>query len=756
MKKNKRFLQWIYSYLIILLLTFSFPLFAYYQSIKTINEVSLFGHDASVNQLKLTTDALLEDIADLVGNMSIYLEPSMLSKIIYNADYDDMLFKFRIQDLLHSQQMTKPEIEIHVVSGDNIISKGSTYTEEEFFKIKLKETGLSLENWNNIVAGKVDNLYMPMTLLNSVGRQVNYIALFKKNPIFNTGDFGISCYIILIKEEAILSNIKNNNWMLLGNTCIVDKFGRPLFTTNDSHLDEQIISRLQNNEVPVSDGNIYLTKKSANRDWFYISYYPEELFKEQSIKIQHLAIIMSVMVIVLGILAAYFLTRRNYKPLEKLVVFFEKNIAVNSESRTGEYAYIREAATRLISEKDSIQEKLKRQQIMNRRSFLSTLLRGKITGEEEEIFELLQKRKIFFKWTGFCVLLFQIDEADHDDQKLLDIEESAKLLDIVILDIIDKHFSNSYLYTEIGDFPAVILDVSGENLSYQDRLEEMRTELSEKTALRYTVGVSAEHDNVAALFIAQTESREALEYSLLLGRDRVILFDEFQTGRELRNYTFNLGTEMRFINSIRLGDYDQAGKVLNSAIKNIQKKNNVSMASLQARISGIVSLMIAGFGEISFDIDNDRLDELNPTGRILQSKSIDEIQNESNYIFNQLEHLSKEQQKNKISNLVSKVDHILDERVFDPDLSVGELADRLDMAVPTLSLTFKQQANCGLLDYIHKRRIDYAKSMIRQDSEIRLKEIALKTGYRSDISFNRVFKRYEGMTPGQYKKLYGP
>ncbi len=613
MKKNKQFLQWIYSYLIILILSLSFPVIAYYHSIKAINNVSQFGHTASLNQLKLSMDALLNDVSDLVGNMSVFMETDSLAKSIYNFHDGEMLLKFRIQEMLHSMQMTKPEYEVFVFVNNQIITEGAIYSLEEYYKIKLDRANISLHEWKDLLTGNKNGKIVPMPISNRHGTYKNYISIFYNNPLIEPKWTGKSSIIVLLKEDVLLEKINQNNWMLMGRTYFVDEDGFNIFKTGGTPLKNDIFNKIKDREISDIDGEVYITKKSESKKWYYISSYPEELFKKQSIKVQIIAIFMSIIVFVLGVIAAYYFTQRNYKPLKKLVEFFDKNISEKGEKRPGEYVYIKNAVAKLISEKDSVEAKLTRQRISNNRSFLANVMKGRLVGSEEHLTNMLIKRDLILDWKNYYVLLFKIDKRDEKNSDLMDIAESDKLLDIIFEDTLKRSFNGQFLYTEVGDYPTVILSSDQTIFPYEDIVEELRLELNEKTSLIYTIGISSLNSKITDLIIARSEAMEALEYSLLLGLDRIIMFDDLQSRKKLKDYSLNLGTEMRFINSIRAGDYEQAGKVLNSAIDNLKNKNHVSMTTLQTRMFGMVSLMLDGFGEISFDISEEIVDDINPT-----------------------------------------------------------------------------------------------------------------------------------------------
>ena len=54
----------------------------------------------------------------------------------------------------------------------------------------------------------------------------------------------------------------------------------------------------------------------------------------------------------------------------------------------------------------------------------------------------------------------------------------------------------------------------------------------------------------------------------------------------------------------------------------------------------------------------------------------------------------------------------------------------------------------GLLDYIHRRRLDKAKELINEMSVV---NVALQVGYTDSKALINAFKRYEGTTPGKFR-----
>lgn len=72
------------------------------------------------------------------------------------------------------------------------------------------------------------------------------------------------------------------------------------------------------------------------------------------------------------------------------------------------------------------------------------------------------------------------------------------------------------------------------------------------------------------------------------------------------------------------------------------------------------------------------------------------------------------------------------------------------MNASSLSRFIKKKTGVGYLDIINRRRIELAKEYLRQDT-LSIRQLAASVGFDSDVTLRRLFKKYEGITPTQYK-----
>jgi two-component system response regulator YesN len=83
-------------------------------------------------------------------------------------------------------------------------------------------------------------------------------------------------------------------------------------------------------------------------------------------------------------------------------------------------------------------------------------------------------------------------------------------------------------------------------------------------------------------------------------------------------------------------------------------------------------------------------------------------------------------------------------------ISIKSIADQMFLNQSYLSTLFKDKTGTSLLEYITMVKMERAKVLFH-DSEIKNYEVAYKLGYKDVEYFSRVFKKYIGIPPSEYK-----
>ena len=90
---------------------------------------------------------------------------------------------------------------------------------------------------------------------------------------------------------------------------------------------------------------------------------------------------------------------------------------------------------------------------------------------------------------------------------------------------------------------------------------------------------------------------------------------------------------------------------------------------------------------------------------------------------------------------------------FSHKITLADISKHTHYSVPHCEMIFKQTTGTSIMEYIIKKRIDTAKSLLLE-GELSLAEIADEVGFSDYNYFSRVFKKQVGASPIRYKKSY--
>lgn len=85
------------------------------------------------------------------------------------------------------------------------------------------------------------------------------------------------------------------------------------------------------------------------------------------------------------------------------------------------------------------------------------------------------------------------------------------------------------------------------------------------------------------------------------------------------------------------------------------------------------------------------------------------------------------------------------------DLSVKSIADKIMYTSAYVCMIFKSNTGCTLNDYLTLYRIKKAKELLGNVT-LKLYDVSSAVGFNDENYFSKVFKKYEGVTPIEYRK----
>ncbi len=85
------------------------------------------------------------------------------------------------------------------------------------------------------------------------------------------------------------------------------------------------------------------------------------------------------------------------------------------------------------------------------------------------------------------------------------------------------------------------------------------------------------------------------------------------------------------------------------------------------------------------------------------------------------------------------------------DFTVKKVADYVKIDRTYLYRLFKEETGLSIIDYINSRKISRAETLLINDS-ISIKDVAEAVGFSDQMYFSRVFKKFKGMSPTDFRK----
>lgn len=114
---------------------------------------------------------------------------------------------------------------------------------------------------------------------------------------------------------------------------------------------------------------------------------------------------------------------------------------------------------------------------------------------------------------------------------------------------------------------------------------------------------------------------------------------------------------------------------------------------------------------------------------------------------------TKSKKQGEHAELISNVCKYIDEHCTE-NIQIEDIADIAGFSKSHFARIFKQTIGISWYKYLNNRRIIYAEKLLLK-SDLPIMQIAMKSGFGSLATFNRLFKVKNHCTPTEYKALYG-
>lgn len=201
------------------------------------------------------------------------------------------------------------------------------------------------------------------------------------------------------------------------------------------------------------------------------------------------------------------------------------------------------------------------------------------------------------------------------------------------------------------------------------------------------------------------------------------------------------------INRLDDQDYTGALEMFRHIMEDSLPMDREGLQVTRYRVYGMTEMLIAALAEQA-GMDDSVLERLDGLYKL---DGYDKFRNEVENLFMEIIEFQKEKDRTVTSaQRMDEVRSYIRMHYAENGLTAASIAENFGISNAYLSREFKKYTGCNVLEYIQKLRVEKAKSLLREES---VKATAEKCGFWDVQALVRVFKKYEGITPGEYKKV---
>ncbi|OXM14947.1 helix-turn-helix domain-containing protein [Paenibacillus herberti] len=574
-----------------------------------------------------------------------------------------------------------------------------------------------------------------------------------------------------MRESPLKSMLQKMEGNPYTTTYILDQEGNAISSSSSTPLDPEHV-RLIFSESSKAQGEIGYTMMNQSRDkelvayvktlhtkWSIVSETPLQYLLSKLSYIRNVAWATCILLVVLGIILSYFMSRKMYSPIKTLM---DKTLPYNKKGETGiqegprknELETISYILDNVFRKNEDWEQQFRMNLPVLRERFLLSLLNNKYSSIHE-LNGKLEFLQIHFPHQELVIFLIEIDEYSLlvDSYSVAD----QNLYKYAIMNIAEEIAAANYIcLTAESDENQLVLLVNLNAGSNEQQLKEKLTVLGEEIKhtiyqllkLSVTIGIGNSYSQIMQAHYSYKEASEVIRAKLVAGTNTVLLYEDLIKEAD---YEFYLPPHFsnHMINFLKAGQLEDALSSLEELYHQIKVRTKLNEEVIFRTYSLIVEDILRNLHELNVNTEKVFGRNHNLFRELASKETIKAIHEWINGIVKRIYEVMQLQQPKK-NAYIETVVAFMDQN-YHLDLSVETISEQVNLHHAYLSRMFKQEMGKTILEYLTIKRLEASKTLMKE-TEQTINEIAASVGYNNVNSFIRFFKRYEGLTPGDYRK----
>ena len=388
-----------------------------------------------------------------------------------------------------------------------------------------------------------------------------------------------------------------------------------------------------------------------------------------------------------------------------------------------------------------------------REKFLYDIIYGINTNESE----IQEKMKLF----GLQIKNFILVIMENDyDEKSTSTQYDKHLYQFGIVNSFEEIFAEKYEVISImlnsSRVGFIIQKPDKEPLNIEEISEKcgyLQEVINNGFGFTVTVAVSSSGTSEMELPEKLKECLGSLEYKSYIGNNSIIQYSDLNSFFRYDDYSTLDNYQKQLLESIKSGN-EELVKVTTQNISRYVNTNNINISYLKnfyySTLSSINNIRIS---VLAIDTDK-KHEEGRDIASLLQLIEKCDCADELNSLLEEVS-LRIASKVNNFNNkslkliLRKAIDYIHEH--YNEQVTLNEVAENIYVSTFYISRMFKKELGKSFIDYLNDVRIEKAKELLK-DVKYKTYEVAELVGISDPHYFSKIFKKYSGMTPSEYRE----
>ncbi|MGO4106918.1 AraC family transcriptional regulator [Paenibacillus sp. YAF4_2] len=708
-----------------------------------IADTSLAGLNANRELNENAMNNLAQDAVQLAGTNIFDRIRSFKTYSELNSDYIDVVSALKILNELVSLN--------HRVDGvysTYFLLEGANYVVSSDRGITTLDRYEPVDWLEKALEGRrgIGGVWYPRQLDSGI-KVVSYVLPLNRLSTTTRGTIVVNLRESQIGDYLSSSEPGAEGFMLLkSDGTIISHNDKSLLLTDGSK--QPFIQEILRNQVRegyafhVLEGErlLYTWSRSEQLGWWNVNIYSMDELMTKTYSLQRSIILIMGIIIFAGTILAVLLATWLSQPFRKLVLTIrERSNLVGSNKN--ELAFLESAFKRMQEEEEGLHALLQEREQDTRSLSIHHLLRGEV---KKPIAEMFPERY-------YVVAIVSIDRFRRYVSK--NNPETRSYHRYLLLSKCESLFPDGVhargIYQNDGFFVFIINygqdeQENGAN-GIKGALIQIRDTALDLLGHSVTTGVSSQTEFSVMIPERVAEATEAIKHRMTKGSGCIFYWK--QEEERSRKYIYPTNSERRIVNFLDRADLDSILMELESISREIHSDEYISYDNILFIYNQLIGVTVKHLRENHISTSRIFAGRGNIYSAIASMDTLDELENYIRDFFTEIvQHLAR---RTGEANHGDRIIGYLEQN-FCKEIVFEEMAKEIGISYSYMRKIVYELTGKSMIDYTNQLRIEKAKQLL-MESKMTITQIATEVGYFNVQSFNRFFRKYEGMPPSSYK-----